>query len=124
MKTLLAFLLLSVAAFGAGQCPNQAAISYSSTSGSVEIAPLSAGKRVVICFVSFSHDTASVNVKFVQGTGTNCGTGATDISGAHGSTQSGVFSFVEPLTGLVGRAVCLNFSATVTGGGLIKYGYE
>lgn len=107
--------------------PLQRGITVSAASGSVEIIPLPTGsavnRQILIGWLSAAWNT-SATVKVVYGTGTNCATGSTDVTGGYGgATSLDLYpgSAAAPLYIPPGKAVCLNFSTTVTGGGVVKY---
>jgi hypothetical protein len=102
-------------------CDQTAAITISG-SGLTQIVAASAGKKVRICHINFSNSAES-NVTIEEGTGSNCGTGTTTVSGVYQSVLSFALDFSTrdaPVFGS-GDAVCLNFVSSVTAGGLVQY---
>jgi hypothetical protein len=102
-------------------CGSQQIISFTA-SGNTQIVPLSGSNQVRICHISFS-DTATSNIKLTQGTGVNCGTGTADLTGVYQNVVNLALDFgsSSPLVAGAGNAVCINSSATVTGGGEVIY---
>lgn len=103
-------------------CDQSAPISVSSTSGLVQIAALSGSTKIHICHISVSL-TAESSVEIETGTGTNCGTSTTALSGAYQNVLALALDFDDRTApvGPAGYAVCLNFGSTTTAGGLITY---
>lgn len=113
---------------GTGQfipsCDQSAPISISSAAD-LQLVALTAGKQVHVCAYNFLANGA-VAVTLEYGTGTNCATGKTSITGAYPLTgQTGLSAgsgngqlFAAP----VGAAVCINSNAAQTVSGLITYG--
>lgn len=126
MRITLAFLLAVVLPAQDNQYPNQRSITVTASSGNVEIIPtslLNTGRQVYIGWLSIAWNT-SATVKVVYGTGTNCSSGSTDITGGFaGATAIDLYpgSAAAPLLIPKGNAICLNFSTTVTGGGIVKW---
>lgn len=107
--------------------PLQSAIVVAAASGSVQIIAVPTGgqatRPIYIGWLSAAWNT-SATVKLVYGTGTNCGTGTTDITGGYATaTNLDLYpgSSRSPIIVPKGNAVCINFSTTVTGGGIVKY---
>jgi len=102
-------------------CSSQAAVNLTA-SGNTQIIALAAAKRVRICHISISGDSA-VNVKFTTGTGANCATGTADLTGFYQQTNALAldFSGFSPLTGGVASAVCVNLSGASNWGGVVMY---
>lgn len=95
-----------------------------STATTTEIVPLVAGRQIFVTAFAFLAGGTG-NVKLVYGTGTNCGTGTTDLTpsfplvaqaGLSYGSGSGV---VVPVP--VGKALCATTSAAVTMTGLVTY---
>jgi hypothetical protein len=103
-------------------CPNTLRVSVAAT-GPTEIIPLTAGQTIRVC--SFSATTAgmvSLDVSFVRGTGTNCGTGTATIAGIYSTiTALDLFSKDAPLTVTQGNALCLTNSAATAFTGVVIY---
>lgn len=107
--------------------PLQSAVTITAVSGNVQIIAVPTGgqatRAIYIGWLSVAWNT-SATVKLVYGTGTNCGTGSTDVTGGYSTATSLDLypgSAQAPIIIPKGNAVCLNFSTTVTGGGLVKY---
>lgn len=130
MKTLLlalAFLLGTSSAFAQQKsCSGQAPISITAgSSGTFQIVAGAANQNIRICHVSFSS-SAAVNVSFVAGTGSNCGTGTANLSGAFQNLVT--FSLTPgPAAGFTagaGNSVCLVLSGAATVGGVVTWTNE
>lgn len=61
-------------------CENTSTVSVTAAA-TTEIVPISASSRILVCGFSVAI-TATGTAKWVYGTGTNCGTGTTDITAA------------------------------------------
>lgn len=95
-------------------CPTTKTITVSATT--TEIVALTSAKKVRICsYVITRTDTAAVvaTAKFVEGTGTNCATGQTDLTGRVAAFASATVGSVHasPASGwtanVAGDAVCV-----------------
>lgn len=96
--------------------------------GNSEIVPLDATKSIRI-FRWILQSTADVQLKFVQGTGTNCGTGEVTVV-----NRIDPFSLVnrpvdseeldKPIIAPIGKALCLDSSAAATMSGYVTYCIE
>ncbi len=88
-----------------------------STATTTEIVALSSGKSIYVCSWAVMSNGTS-NVKLVRGTGTNCGTGTTDVSANYPLTaQTGVargsgIGMLHKVT--ASNALCVTSSAAVT----------
>lgn len=91
-------------------------------SGNTQIIAAVAGQRIYICSLSISFN-AGVDLKIVEGTGSNCATGPTDITGTYKNvlTFDLLWSNTSALRSSVGQAVCVNLAAASTGGGTVIY---
>ena len=105
-------------------CDKQAAITLSSSSGLLQIIAASAGKSIRVCHLDFANNTG-VNVTIVSGTqvSTPCDTTPANLSGVYQTvvTFAMDYSPKSPLTTAASQALCLNFGATVTTGGVVVY---
>jgi len=90
------------------------------TAGTVQIVPLSAGKSIFVCGYNLaSNSTVATNtISFVQGTGTNCGTGQNIMTGP---MQNGIeavsFSYSGPGTIIAtvnSQALCITTTVGTT----------
>lgn len=61
-------------------CPNTAVINVTAAA-TTEIVPLTGGQTIRVCSFGFAMSAAGTT-QFVNGTGTNCGTGTANVSGA------------------------------------------
>lgn len=95
------------------------------TSGNVEIVALVAGERVYVCGYAFESDTATTQVQFVYGTGTACGTGETDLTGAFDLAASTPLAMpnggATQFATAAGNALCIELSAATQIRGYITY---
>ena len=101
----------------ASSCPLHAFVNLSG-SGDTQVIAATGGKAVVVCVVAFSS-TATEDVKLTYGTGSNCGTGNTDLSSLWKTVQSGVLQLPSNVTGwttTASQAVCVNQSAAQANG--------
>lgn len=95
-----------------------------STATTTEVIALVTGKPIYI--TSFGiHSAGTTTTKFVYGTGTNCGTGTTDLTDVFDLTASdgmvlgngtGMVLYVPP-----GNAFCVTNTAAVHVGGSVSY---
>jgi hypothetical protein len=111
---------------GSGQtkainCPNQAALTVSA-SGNTQIVALSGTTNIYLCHMDFAASAAS-NFSLTYGTGSNCGTGTTTLTGVYQNvvTYSSPWDAVGPIIVPAGKALCINFVGTVTAGGFVTY---
>lgn len=103
-------------------CPNSATITFSAASGTLEIVALTSSQIIRICHVSLSS-TVATNITLVYGTGSNCGTGTTSISGAYQGVTTLALDFrigAEPRTA-ASNAFCITSSVSATVGGMVTY---
>lgn len=96
-----------------------ATVSFSALTGNQKIVTASGSTRIYICSMLLSWDNA-VNFKLTTGTGTNCGTGTADLTGAFTNV---VAASPAPPQMRTPAAVdlCINTSASASGGGFITY---
>lgn len=97
-----------------------------STATTTEIIPLTAGKMILVCHWHVMADGTGT-FRWVYGTGTNCGTGTTDIEGSNGLpfvANAGIVAgaglgpvIVVP----AGNALCAVTSAAVNVTGSVSY---
>jgi hypothetical protein len=91
-----------------------------SSSGLTQIIGLSAGKSIRVTHISIAFASA-VNFQLEYGTGTNCGTGTTALTGTYQDILTYTMDWdLDPLIVPSGNALCANLGAAVTGGGLAK----
>jgi hypothetical protein len=99
---------------------------YGNTSGSAQIiAAPGAPKRIAVCAWGVTAYGTATTVKFVYGTGTNCGTGGTNATGAYSLPINGNYQeggglgimFAIP----VAQALCINNSGVNFIGGSVTY---
>ncbi len=103
-------------------CDQNAAVNLSG-SGNTEIVALSGSKITRVCKVEFATTDAQ-DVKLTYGTGSNCGTGTTDLSPLFKNAISGVIppigNFLPP-TVPSGKALCFNQSVAQATGVWVFY---
>jgi len=90
-----------------------------SGSGLTEIVAASGSTVITICHLSVLAG-ASTNITLEYGTGSNCGTGTTAISGAY-QTAFGIALDALNLALPASQALCINSSNSVTAGGLVTF---
>lgn len=91
------------------------------TSGLTQIIPASGVTQIRLTHLSFSF-ASGVDFQLEYGTGSNCGTGTTALTGVYKGILTIVLSFtLDPLLVPAGDALCVNLGASVVGGGLAKY---
>jgi hypothetical protein len=92
-----------------------------SSSGLTQLIALSGSTVIRVEHVSVSFQSA-VNFQLEYGTGSNCGTGTTALTGVYESVVGVALDFdLGTLNIPSGNALCANLGASVTGGGLIVY---
>ena len=116
--------------FGGDPCENpnvvksSAVISVASAS-TAQIVALAAGKAVYICGVSDGSAGTSPALTLVYGTGTNCGTGTTSLTGAIPFTSGSQLNLGwggNIASTPVGNAFCVTTAGTVSGHyGMVSY---
>lgn len=96
-----------------------AAVSLSS-SGLTQIVALSSGKQIRITHLSLAFASA-VDFQLEYGTGSNCGSGTTALTGVYKGITAIALDFpADALVAPASQAVCANLGTSVTGGGLVK----
>ena len=105
-------------------CDQQAAISISAASGLQAIIAGTAAKQIRICHIDFSSSIGS-NVEIETGTTTStpCDTGTAALTGVYQNVLTFSMDYTTRATPIApsGANVCLNFTNTVTTGGLVTY---
>lgn len=103
-------------------CPNTSTFSVASTV--TQVIPLSGSARVRVCSFTINPSTVTAgSTDIVYGTGANCGTGTTTLTGAYTLPASAVVDIappalgaLSPLTTPTGQAVCVRaVTSTVNG---------
>jgi len=105
--------------YGMAACDSSAVVNVAA-GATTELVSLTASRSVRVCGFAITADTVASTAKFVQGTGTNCGTGTADLTGA---MAMGVASNVTLGSGLgelfkttAANALCLTaVTGTITG---------
>lgn len=94
------------------------------SSGNVELVALNSGDIVYVCGYDVVA-TGAVAVQFIYGTGTACGTGETDLTGAMPFAANGGISVANTgalqFKNAVSNALCIELSAAVQVDGILKY---
>ena len=72
-------------------CPSSAVINVSAAA-TTELVALSASQIIRVCSFVISGDTAATTATFVYGTGANCGSGTTSLTGAMRMQDEGSIS--------------------------------
>lgn len=108
---------------GAIRC--QSSVPYdASTSGSTQLVALSSGKVIYICGFNILAG-GTVNVKLVYGTGTNCASGAGNITPAYQLTaQAGMVddpAVYQGLNAIASNELCINASGAVAVQAIVYY---
>ncbi len=106
------------------ECPNQPTILTMTGPGTfVAVASAVAAARIHVCTISFSLSAAS-NVTFVFGTGVDCATGTTSITGAYQNVAT-FHTAIQPresfATGTAGTDLCIVLSGVSVLGGYISF---
>jgi hypothetical protein len=95
-----------------------------SASGNTEIVPLSGGKKIIVCTVLFATAIAE-DIKFTEGTGSNCASATADASGLFKSITNYAHDAMGlPYVATAGHALCLNQANAQALGGTIWYRYQ
>jgi hypothetical protein len=100
-------------------CTKTATFGFTAASGSVQMVAVSGSTTIRVCHVSFSGDTVT-NLKIVNGTGATC-TSPANETGTYQQVLGFAFDWSSPLITTAAKTICLNSSASVTGGGTIIY---
>lgn len=101
-------------------CTQSAAITFSGSSGSLQIVGLVASAVIRVCHVSISANTAT-NFTLQTGTGSNCGSGTASLSGAYNNVTTLALDLAGTLRTPASQELCINSSASITAGGLVTY---
>ncbi len=93
-----------------------------SGSGNTQLVAASGTTTIKVCQIYFSTINPE-DIKLTYGTGSNCGTGTTDLTGLFKSVQSGLFPFnsFSPLVVPSGKALCMNQSVAQANGVEVLY---
>jgi hypothetical protein len=105
-------------------CQSQAVVSEA-TSGNNEIVALTASERIYVCGYMLVG-AGAVDVQWVYGTGSDCGTSETDLTGlmtiaAAGGGMADASPFWRGLAPATGNALCLELSGNVQVSGWVSY---
>jgi hypothetical protein len=103
---------------GAGAASQTIALS---SSGLTQIIPASSGNTTTIFHISVLLQSAAT-FQLEYGTGSNCGTGTTALTGVYPSNFTGATWDPGDLPIVpASNAVCVNLGSSVTGGGVVTY---
>lgn len=95
-----------------------------STATTTEIVPLVVGRSIYVTSWDAISSIAGT-MKFVYGTGTNCGTGTTDITGTYAFGASTVFSKGNGMGSVISvpmsNAICITSASTINVQGSLSY---
>lgn len=107
-----------------GVAASNAAIIAISSNTTSELVALATGKRIYVTSWDLISSVAGT-VKFVYGTGTNCGTGTTDLTGTYTFGTSTVFTKGNGLGMLlvvpVSNALCYTSGGSIAAQGTVSY---
>ena len=101
-------------------CDRTAAITLAAAIGYTEVAALAAGQQIRVCNISIGF-IGSETPSLAYGTGANCGTGTTALTGAYPTILALALDFVDPLRVVVANALCVRQTIGSGGGGLVNY---
>ena len=93
-----------------------------SASGLTQILAASGSNTTTLYHLSLSF-SSGVNVQIEYGTGTNCGTGTTALTGVY-QALAGIALDLDSFVKVqipAGQALCINLGSSVAGGGLLVY---
>lgn len=103
---------------------NHSAYYDASTSGATQLVAAISGKSVYVCGYQIVFG-GTVALKFVQGTGTNCGTGIGTLTPAFSGVAQTAIGDASPywrgLTAAAGNALCINASTGVAAQVIVYY---
>jgi hypothetical protein len=108
----------------AGTCTGDGTIAVALTvtaSGLTQIIAASGSTVITLGSISMSFASA-VDWQLEQGTGSNCGTGTTAVTGLYKSILA--VALDNPIEIPAGKALCVNLGSAVTGGGLAMYNQQ
>lgn len=101
-------------------CPNNVNVGLSG-SGLTQILAASGTKKITVCHISAGF-ASGVNFQLEYGTGTNCGTGTTAVTGVYQTIQG--IALDTPFTLPASQALCVNLGSAVAGGGILVYAQQ
>lgn len=106
------------------QAASSIAINGLAAGGPTQIVAASTGKWIYITSFDFVS-TAAATVQLVYGTGTNCATGTTNLTGAYGMSTFTVITKGNGLSGVLfvpsGNALCITVTGTGPVNGSLSY---
>jgi hypothetical protein len=115
---------ISISGSASGLACNSSQAISTASSGTTQIVALTSGATIYVCAWDVVAD-GTVAVKWQYGTGSNCGTGTTDIDGARGFiVNSGIAKgsgFGTLFKTAVSNALCINLNAAVGARGSVTY---
>ena len=101
-------------------CDRSAAITLAAAIGYTEVVALAAGQQIRVCNISVGF-AGSETPSLAYGTGANCGTGTTAITGAYTNILALALDFADPLRVAAANALCVRQTIGSGGGGLVNY---
>jgi len=105
--------------YGMTACDSSAVVTVAA-GNTTEIVALNSGRRIRVCQFSISADTAATTAQWKYGTGTNCGTGTTNLTGAYvignGNNVSAGSGLGELFKGASSNAICLTAATGAVSG--------
>lgn len=102
-------------------CSSSAVIN-TALAATAQLAALSGTRKIVVCNFTLTGGGATT-YKLVYGTGSNCVTGTTDVTGAFELGDNTSVPVVGPLVLPAGKALCGTNSAAVQVSGVLTWGY-
>lgn len=101
-------------------CDLYAPITLAAAIGYTEVVALTAARQIRVCNISVGF--AGVETpSLAYGTGANCGTGTTAITGAYPNILALALDFADPLRVPASRALCVRQTGGAGGGGMVNY---
>lgn len=106
-------------------CDSVVKISQAALNGAAEIVSATAGKKIYVCGYSITS-TAAAGISWVEGTGTNCGTGQAAVTGvqqlaAKAQVGVGPAPYAMPFTATAADALCIKTDAASDTMGVLWY---
>ena len=101
-------------------CDRSAIITLAAAIGYTEVVALAAGQQIRVCNISIGF-IGSETPSLAYGTGANCGTGTTALTGAYPTILALALDFADPLRVPVANALCVRQTLGLGGGGMVSY---
>lgn len=102
-------------------CTESAA--FDITAGTTEIVPLAAGEQIRVCKIVISWD-ATIDLAYVHGTGVNCATGTTALTGTIQDITAIADDLANSQAALIvpaSNALCVTQTGAANGGGYVVF---